>query len=167
MPKATSLARIVWRGCTYQTARMHVSEGTYTRFGRYEPAEMVRKFVEVITKFAEMVIIFAEVIRKIVEMVTGRDGFGSRLVGLSVVCGAMVGWGVGLSVGCDGLVGRGVWLSVGCDGLVGRVVWLSVWCDGLVGRVVDVSVGCDGLVGWGVVVSVVDGEWMVYCPELS
>ena len=69
MPKATSLARIVWRGCAYQTARMHVSEGTDTRFGRYEPAELVRKFVEVVSSVAEMVRRFVEVIRNFVEMV--------------------------------------------------------------------------------------------------
>ena len=104
MPKATSLVRIVWRVCTYQTARMRVSEGTDTRFGRYEPAELVRKFVEVVSsvaemvrRFVEMVIIIAEVIRKIVEIVTG----------------------------CTELVGRGMWVSVVC------------------------------------------GERMVYCPELS
>lgn len=69
MPKATSLVRIVWCGCTYQTARMHVSEGTYTRFGRYEPAELVRKFVEVVSSVAEMVRKFVEVIRNFVEIV--------------------------------------------------------------------------------------------------
>ena len=113
MPKATSLARIVWRGCTYQTARTHVSEGADTRFGRYEPVEVVRifvevvssvaevarKFVEVIRNFVEIVIIFAEVIRKIVAMVTG--------------CTELVGRCVELSVGCDGLVVRGVWVSAG------------------------------------------------------
>ena len=126
MPKATSLARIVWRGCAYQTARMHVSEGTDTRFGRYEPAELVRKFVEVVSSVAEMVrrfvevirnfveivIIFAEVIRKIVEMVTG--------------CTELVGRGVGVSVGCDGLVGRGVWVPVVCGERMVRTLGNSV-----------------------------------------
>ena len=74
---------------------MHVSEGTYTRFGRYEPAElvrkfvevassvaeMVRKFVEVIRKFVEIVIIFAEVIRIIMAMVTGYTELVGRVVG--------------------------------------------------------------------------------------
>ena len=68
---------------------MHVSEGTDTRFGRYEPTELVRKFVEVVSSVAEMVIIFVEVIRKIVAMVTG--------------CTELVGRVVGASVGCDGL----------------------------------------------------------------
>ena len=112
MPKATSLARIVWRGCTYQTARTRVSEGTDTRFGRYEPAELVRKivevvssvaemvrrFVEVIRNFVEIVIIFAEVIRKIVAMVTG----GTELVG------------------------RGVWVSVGYGKRMARTPGNSV-----------------------------------------
>ena len=87
-------------------ARMRVSEGTNTRFGRYEPAELVRKFVEVVSsvaemvrRFVEMVIIIAEVIRKIVEIVTG--------------CTELVGRVVGVSVGCDGL-GRS-----GCVGVRG------------------------------------------------
>ena len=99
MPKATSLARIVWRGCTYQTARTRVSEGTNTRFGRYEPAELVRKFVEVIRNFVEIVIVFAEVIRKIVAMVTG----GTELVG----------WGVWVSVGYGKRMARTPGNSVG------------------------------------------------------
>ena len=36
MPKATSLARVVWRGCAFRKARTRVSEGTDARFGRYE-----------------------------------------------------------------------------------------------------------------------------------
>ena len=48
---------------------MHVSEGTDTRFGRYEPAELVRKFVEVVSSVAEMVRRFMEVIRNFVEIV--------------------------------------------------------------------------------------------------
>ena len=99
MPKATSLARIVWRGCTFRKARMRVSEGTNTRFGRYEPAELVRKFVEVIRNFVEIVIIFAEVIRKIVAMVTG----GTELVG----------WGVWVSVGYGKRMARTLSNSVG------------------------------------------------------
>ena len=111
---------------SYRLARMRVSEGTYTRFGRYEPAELVRKFVEVVSSVAEMVrrfvevirnfveivIIFAEVIRKIVEMVTG--------------CTELVGRGVGVSVGCDGLVGRGVWVPVVCGERMVRTLGNSV-----------------------------------------
>ena len=99
MPKATSLARIVWRGCAFRKARTRVSEGTGTRFGRYEPAELVRKFVEVIRNFVEIVIIFAEVIRKIVAMVTG----GTELVG----------WGVWVFVGCGERMARTLGNSVG------------------------------------------------------
>ena len=133
MPKATSLARIVWRGCAFRKARTRVSEGTYTRFGRYEPAELVRKFVEVVSSVAEMVRRFMEVIRNFVEMVTG--------------CTELVGRGAWLSVGCDGLVGRGVWVSMGCDAMVGRGVWLSVGCDGL-GRLRCVGVLGVRWVGW-------------------
>ena len=113
MPKATSLARIVWRGCAFRKARTRVSEGTNTRFGRYEPAELVRKFVEVVSSVAEMVrrfvevirnfveivIIFAEVIRKIVEMVTGCTELVGRGVWLSVVCGERMVRTLGNSVG--------------------------------------------------------------------
>ena len=112
MPKATSLARIVWRGCAFRKARTRVSEGTYTRFGRYEPAELVRKFVEVVSSVAEMVIIFVEVIRNFVEMVTG--------------CTELVGRVVGAPVGCDGLVGRGVWVPVVCGERMVRTLGNSV-----------------------------------------
>lgn len=82
MPKATSLVRIVWRGCMFRKARMRVSEGTNTRFGRYEPAELVRKIVEVVSSVAEMVRRFVEVIRKIVAMVTGCTELVGRVVGV-------------------------------------------------------------------------------------
>ena len=70
---------------------MHVSEGTYTRFGRYEPAELVRNFVEVVSSVAEMVRRFVEVIRNFVEIVIiiaevirkkWGDGHGVHRVGL-------------------------------------------------------------------------------------
>ena len=113
MPKATSLARVVWRGCAFRKARTRVSEGTNTRFGRYEPAELVRKFVEVVSSVAEMVrrfmevirnfveivIIFAEVIRKNVAMVTWFTELLCRGVWLSVVCGERMVRTLGNSVG--------------------------------------------------------------------
>ena len=97
---------------SYRMARMYVSNGTYTRFGRYEPAELVRKFVEVVSSVAEMVRKFVEVIRKFVEMVTGRT--------------ELVGRGVELSVGCDGLVGRGVGVSAGYGERMVRTLGNSV-----------------------------------------
>ena len=127
MPKATSLARIVWRGCAYQTARMHVSEGTDTRFGRYEPAELVRKFVEVVSSVAEMVRRFMEVIRNFVEIVI----IFAEVIRKNV---AMVTW-------FTELVCRGVWVSVGCDGLVGRGVWVPVVCGERMVRTLGNSVG--------------------------
>ena len=114
-------------------ARMRVSEGTDTRFGRHEHAvrtiraggvgqeivegvssvaEMVIIFVEVIRNFVEMVIIFVEVIRKIVAMVMG--------------CTELVGRVVGAPVGCDGLVGRGVWVPVVCGERMVRTLGNSV-----------------------------------------
>ena len=92
-------------------ARMRVSEGTYTRFGRYEPAELVRKFVEVVSSVAEMVIIFVEVIRNFVVIVI----IFAEVIRKNV---AMVTW-------FTELVCRGVWLSVGCDGL-GRLRCVGV-----------------------------------------
>lgn len=102
MPKATSLVRIVWRECAFRKARTRVSEGTDTRVGRYEPAEMVRKFVEVVSKVAEMVIIIVEVIRNFVEIV--------------IIFAEVIRKIVAMVTGCTELVGRGAWLSVGCDG---------------------------------------------------
>ena len=126
MPKATSLARIVWRGCAYQTARMHVSEGTDTRFGRYEPAELVRKFGEVVSSVAEMVIIFVEVIRNFVEMVIIFVEVIRKIVAMVMGCTELVGRVVGAPVGCDGLVGRGVWVPVVCGERMVRTLGNSV-----------------------------------------
>ena len=111
MPKATSLARIVWRGCAFRKARTRVSEGTYTRFGRYEPAELVRKFVEVVSSVAEMVIIFVEVIRNFVEMVIIFVEVIRKIVAMVMGCTELVGRVVGAPVGCDGL-GRLGWVVI-------------------------------------------------------
>ena len=126
MPKATSLARIVWRGCAFRKARTRVSEGTDTRFGRYEPAELVRKFVEVVSSVAEMVIIFVEVIRNFVEMVIIFVEVIRKIVAMVMGCTELVGRVVGAPVGCDGLVGRGVWLSVVCGERMVRTLGNSV-----------------------------------------
>ena len=112
MPKATPLARIVWRGCTYQTARMRVSEGTDARFGRYEPAELVRKFVEVVSSVAEMVRRFVEVIRNFVEIV--------------IIFAEVIRKIVAMVTGGTELVGRGVWVSVGYGKRMARTPGNSV-----------------------------------------
>lgn len=92
---------------------MRVSEGTDTRFGRYEPAELVRKIVEVVSSVAEMVRRFVEVIRNFVEIVKIFAEVIRKIVAMVTGCTELVGRVVGLSVRCDGLVGRGVGVSVG------------------------------------------------------
>ncbi len=77
---------------------MRVSEGTDTRFGRYEPAELVRKFVEVVSSVAEMVRRFVEVIRNFVEMV--------------IIIAEVIRIIVAMVTGGTELVGRCVWVSV-------------------------------------------------------
>ena len=96
---------------SYRMARMRVSEGTDTRFGRYEPAELVRKFVEVVSSVAEMVRRFMEVIRNFVEIV--------------IIFAEVIRKNVAMVTGFTELVGRVVGASVGCDGL-GRLGWVVI-----------------------------------------